>query len=68
MPFENDEIRMKNGAPGKCRPDRHSSFSPLSWTATSRFDALCLLKALSLSKGTSPGRLADFVITSTYTR
>jgi hypothetical protein len=26
-------------------------------TATSHFDALCLLKALRLSKDTSPGRL-----------
>ena len=34
-------------------------FSPLSRTAASRFDALRLLKALSLSKGTFPGRLGD---------
>jgi hypothetical protein len=32
-------------------------FSPLSGTAASRFDALRLLKALSLSMGTSPVRL-----------
>jgi hypothetical protein len=34
----------------------------LPFPTSSRFDALRLLKALSLSKGASPERLADFVI------
>jgi hypothetical protein len=40
--------------------NRHSG--PFPFTATSRFDALRLLKALSLSNGASPKVLAGFVI------